>query len=102
MDSEGGLGGTSETLFGPLAVAMVGFQPQEVDTFRYFMNDMEADMVKVRRPSIRKGLVCVCCKDCEAAAMSQGRQNCQWQCKGAEKENHRAKDEVFSCAVNLL
>ena len=47
MDSEGGLGGTSENLFGPLAVALIGFQPQEVDTFRYFMNDMEADMVKV-------------------------------------------------------
>lgn len=47
MDSEGGLGGTSEKLFGPLAVAMIGFHPHEVDKFRYFMNDMEADMVKV-------------------------------------------------------
>ena len=51
MDSEGGLGGTSEKLFGPLAVAMIGFEPQEVDTFRYFMNDMDADMVKVMRPA---------------------------------------------------
>ena len=47
MDSEGGLGGTSKELFGPLAIALVGFQPLEVDRFRTFMNDMEADMVKV-------------------------------------------------------
>lgn len=47
MNSDGGLGGTSEHLFGPLAVAMIGYHPREVDTFRAFMNDMDADMVKV-------------------------------------------------------
>ena len=47
MESEGGLGGTSEGVFGPLACALVGYYPVEMDRFRAFMNDMEADMVKV-------------------------------------------------------
>lgn len=49
MDSEGGLGGTSADVFGPLAVALIGYHPEEFETFRSFMIDMEADMVKVRR-----------------------------------------------------
>jgi hypothetical protein len=48
MDSEGGLGGTSEGTFGPLACALIGYYPVEMDRFRGVMNDMEADMVKVR------------------------------------------------------
>jgi len=48
MESEGGLGGTSEGMFGPLACALVGYYPVEMDRFRAVMNDMEADMVKVR------------------------------------------------------
>jgi len=47
MESEGGLGGTSEGMFGPLACALVGYYPVEMDRFRAVMNDMEADMVKV-------------------------------------------------------
>ena len=47
MDSEGGLGGTSAELFGPLAVVLVGYFPAELETFRSFMIAMEADMVKV-------------------------------------------------------
>ena len=47
MESEGGLGGTSEGVYGPLACALVGYYPVEIDRFRAFMNDMEADMVKV-------------------------------------------------------
>ena len=73
--SEGGLGGTSDSLFGPLvpysamalprlswqgahmqdlealcfaqAVLLIGFSQYEVDAFRAFMIDMDADMVKV-------------------------------------------------------
>lgn len=48
MDSEGGLGGTSVEIFGPLAVMLVGYHPQEFERFRAFMIDMEADMVKVK------------------------------------------------------
>ena len=47
MDSDGGLGGTSAELFGPLAVVLVGYFPAELETFRSFMIAMEADMVKV-------------------------------------------------------
>ena len=71
-DSDGGLGGTSDDLFGPLvrcfvklshvirpcsgfttyacaqAVLLVGFAQQEVDAFRALMIDMDADMVKVK------------------------------------------------------
>ena len=47
MESEGGLGGTSENVFGPLAVALVGYHPEEFEMFRSFMIDMEADIVKV-------------------------------------------------------
>ncbi|CAL8466395.1 g5931 [Coccomyxa elongata] len=46
-DSDGGLGGTSEELFGPLAVLLVGFAQYEVDQFRAFMIDMDADIVKI-------------------------------------------------------
>ncbi|BDA51235.1 hypothetical protein COCOBI_18-1120 [Coccomyxa sp. Obi] len=46
-DSDGGLGGTSEELFGPLAVLLVGYAQYEVDQFRTFMIDMDADMVKI-------------------------------------------------------
>ncbi|KAK9813018.1 hypothetical protein WJX72_007622 [[Myrmecia] bisecta] len=46
-DSEGGVGGTSEEVFGPAAVALIGFQQDEVDTFRQAMTDMEADFVKI-------------------------------------------------------
>ncbi|CAK0783974.1 hypothetical protein CVIRNUC_007177 [Coccomyxa viridis] len=45
--SEGGLGGTSDNLFGPLAVLLIGFSQYEVDAFRAFMIDMDADMVKI-------------------------------------------------------
>eukprot|EP00884_Botryococcus_braunii_P008590 jgi/Botrbrau1/17732/Bobra.0166s0152.2 len=46
-DSQEGLGGTSEGLFGPLACLLIGFLHSEVDIFRAFMNEMEADIVKV-------------------------------------------------------
>ena len=80
VDSDGGLGGTSEQLFGPLvlpekfprlvqscsirvrislvlkclalqAVALLGYSQGELDTFRAFMIDMDADMVKASTPS---------------------------------------------------
>lgn len=53
MESEGGLGGTSKELFGPLAVAMIGYQPAEIAHFRYVMNEMDADIVKVCLFSLR-------------------------------------------------
>ncbi|KAF6256263.1 hypothetical protein COO60DRAFT_131296 [Scenedesmus sp. NREL 46B-D3] len=46
-DSTGGLGGTTENVFGPLAVLVVGFLPEEYEAFRAMMVDIEADMVKV-------------------------------------------------------
>jgi hypothetical protein len=88
-ESDGGLGGTSEELFGPLvssstysnnarnkyprmdlqaadwqghlhcalqAVLLVGYAQYEVDQFRAFMIDMDADIVKVRLQLIISGL----------------------------------------------
>ncbi|WIA09652.1 hypothetical protein OEZ85_009039 [Tetradesmus obliquus] len=46
-DSKGGLGGTTDNVFGPLAVLVVGFLPEEYQAFRAMMVDIEADMVKV-------------------------------------------------------
>jgi altronate dehydratase len=42
-----GLGGTSEDIFGELAVLLVGFSREQVATFRSMMDDMEADFVPV-------------------------------------------------------
>ena len=50
MDSEGGLGGTSEGVFGPLAAVLIGYHPLEFETFRAFMIDMDADIVQVSSP----------------------------------------------------
>eukprot|EP01025_Chloroclados_australasicus_P068160 TRINITY_DN9457_c0_g1_i1.p2 TRINITY_DN9457_c0_g1~~TRINITY_DN9457_c0_g1_i1.p2 ORF type:complete len:231 (+),score=21.07 TRINITY_DN9457_c0_g1_i1:56-694(+) len=47
VDSEGGLGGTSEQVFGPLALVLVGYTAREFDRFRQMMIEMEADMVKI-------------------------------------------------------
>ena len=46
LSSTGGLGGTSEDVFGPLAVALVGFSQTEYDQFRGLLQQMEADFVK--------------------------------------------------------
>lgn len=45
VSSEGGIGGTSDDVFGPLAVLLVGFQETDFAAFQQLMNDMEADMV---------------------------------------------------------
>lgn len=46
-DDSGGLGGTSEDVFGELACVLVGFSRRQVDEFRAMMIAMEADMVKL-------------------------------------------------------
>ncbi|KAF8073213.1 hypothetical protein HT031_000874 [Scenedesmus sp. PABB004] len=46
-EGRGGLGGTSDGAFGPLAVLLLGFLPEEFDAFRAMMLDMEADEVKI-------------------------------------------------------
>ena len=48
--SEGGLGGTSDEPFGPLAALLVGFTQTQFEKFREIMIDMEADIVKVAPP----------------------------------------------------
>lgn len=47
VESEGGLGGTSEAPFGELAALLVGFNAPEFETFRRIMISMDADIVKV-------------------------------------------------------
>lgn len=47
VDSANGLGGTSEDIFGELAVLLVGFAKSEVNIFRRVMDDMEATFVPV-------------------------------------------------------
>ncbi|GLC36474.1 hypothetical protein PLESTF_001264600 [Pleodorina starrii] len=47
LDSESGGLGEDQSAFGPLAVLLVGFLAEEVERFRSFMLDMEADMVKI-------------------------------------------------------
>ncbi|KAK9838493.1 hypothetical protein WJX81_002737 [Elliptochloris bilobata] len=46
-DADGGIGGTSDALFGPLAVLLIGFLQHEVDSFRSMMLDMDADIVRL-------------------------------------------------------
>lgn len=47
LDTESGGLAEDQGVFGPLAVLLVGFQAEEVEAFRSFMIDMEADMVKL-------------------------------------------------------
>ncbi|KAG2449305.1 hypothetical protein HYH02_005461 [Chlamydomonas schloesseri] len=47
LDAEGGGLAEGQGVFGPLAVLLVGFMAEEVEQFRKFMIDMEADMVKI-------------------------------------------------------
>ncbi|KAG2433414.1 hypothetical protein HXX76_008472 [Chlamydomonas incerta] len=47
LDAEGGGLAEGQGVFGPLAVLLVGFMAEEVEQFRKFMIDMEADMVKL-------------------------------------------------------
>ena len=46
LSSRGGLGGTSEDVFGPLAVALVGFSQTEYDQFQDLLRQMDGDCVK--------------------------------------------------------
>mmetsp|Transcript_20411 Transcript_20411/g.61472 ORF Transcript_20411/g.61472 Transcript_20411/m.61472 type:complete len:239 (+) Transcript_20411:214-930(+) len=56
-DSAGGLGGTSDELFGPLAALLIGFTQEQFEIFRTMMIDMEADIVKMIpcRPAMLNG-----------------------------------------------
>jgi len=47
LSSDGGLGGTSEDVFGPLAVVLVGFGRDEYRQFQAMLRAMEADAVKL-------------------------------------------------------
>lgn len=47
VDSDGGLGGTSEQRFGPEALLLVGFLRDEVPRVRSMLDEMGADFVKV-------------------------------------------------------
>ncbi|KXZ46054.1 hypothetical protein GPECTOR_47g329 [Gonium pectorale] len=61
LDTESGGLAQDQGVFGPLAVLLVGFQAAEVESFRAFMLDMEADMVKpplgTRRTVFLSGMV---------------------------------------------
>lgn len=46
-DEGDGLGGASPTVFGVLAVLLIGFLQGDVEKFRKMMADMDADMVKI-------------------------------------------------------
>lgn len=47
LSSTGGLGGTSDGVFGPLAVLLVGFTRSEVFQFEKMLQEIDADMVKL-------------------------------------------------------
>lgn len=57
VESEGGLGGTSEAPFGELAALLVGFTAPQFETFRRIMISMDADIVKMIpcTPAMLKG-----------------------------------------------
>ena len=47
LSSTGGLGGTSEDVYGPLAVLLLGFSFPEYHTFQEMLNSMNADMINL-------------------------------------------------------
>jgi len=46
IDSEAQRGVAGADAFGPLAVLLVGFLPEDLSSFKQLMSDMEADMIK--------------------------------------------------------
>lgn len=47
VSSDGGLGGSSEKVFGPLAILAVGYQEDEFARFRDMLIELEAEMIKL-------------------------------------------------------
>jgi hypothetical protein len=45
--SEGGIGGVSDDVFGPLGALLVGFTAEDYSRFQTLMRDMEAEMVPI-------------------------------------------------------
>ncbi|GAB4813709.1 hypothetical protein N2152v2_000755 [Parachlorella kessleri] len=47
LESSGGLGGSSEEIFGPLAMLAVGYAAEEFQRLKELLLDLEADMIKL-------------------------------------------------------